>query len=55
MAVKWRLVNEPLFANLRHARELIAARRDAYNHHRPIRSDFESRFTLKPMPVTAYK
>ncbi|MEM1506502.1 transposase, partial [Domibacillus sp. 8LH] len=28
-------LNEHLFANLRHARELISARRDDYNHHRP--------------------
>tara|TARA_R110002012_G_scaffold137042_3_gene291529 strand:+ start:61448 stop:62248 length:801 start_codon:yes stop_codon:yes gene_type:complete len=28
-------LNEQLFANLRHARTLIAAWRDDYNHHRP--------------------
>ncbi|WP_353471547.1 IS3 family transposase [Salipiger sp. H15] len=28
-------LNEHLFANLRHARELISAWRDDYNHHRP--------------------
>ena len=28
-------LNEHLFASLRHARELIAAWRDDYNHHRP--------------------
>ena len=28
-------LNEHLFANLRHARDLIAAWRDDYNHHRP--------------------
>ena len=28
-------LNEHLFANLRHARELIAEWRDDYNHHRP--------------------
>ncbi|PQV57234.1 putative transposase, partial [Defluviimonas denitrificans] len=28
-------LNEHLFPNLRHARHLIAAWRDDYNHHRP--------------------
>lgn len=28
-------LNEPLFPGLRHARQLIAAWRDDYNHHRP--------------------
>lgn len=28
-------LNEHLFANLRHARELITAWRTDYNHHRP--------------------
>ena len=28
-------LNEHLFANLRHARELISAWRTDYNHHRP--------------------
>jgi putative transposase len=28
-------LNEHVFANLRHARDLIAARRENYNHHRP--------------------
>ena len=28
-------MNEHLFANLRHARDLIAAWREDYNHHRP--------------------
>ena len=28
-------LNEHLFANLRHARDLIEAWRDDYNHHRP--------------------
>ena len=28
-------LNEHLFTNLRHARELISAWRDDYNHHRP--------------------
>ncbi|KHQ50155.1 Integrase [Mameliella alba] len=28
-------LNEHLFANLRHARELISAWREDYNHHRP--------------------
>lgn len=30
-----RLRDEHLFANLRHARELIADWRNDYNHHRP--------------------
>jgi len=30
-----RHLNEHLFADLRHARSLIAAWRDDYNHHRP--------------------
>jgi len=30
-----RHLNEHLFANMRHARSLIAAWRDNYNHHRP--------------------
>ncbi len=29
------IINEHLFTNLRHARELISAWRDDYNHHRP--------------------
>lgn len=29
------MLNEHPFANLRHARHLIAAWRDDYNHHRP--------------------
>ena len=28
-------LNEHLFSNLRHARQMIAAWRDDYNHHRP--------------------
>jgi putative transposase len=31
-------LNEHLFANLRHARELIADWRNDYNHHRPTRA-----------------
>ena len=30
-----RVLNEHLFSSLRHARHLIAAWRDDYNHHRP--------------------
>jgi len=32
---KTECLNEHLFAGLRHARQLIAAWRDDYNHHRP--------------------
>ena len=33
--LKGECLNEHLFANLRHARHLIAAWRDDYTHHRP--------------------